>query len=233
MSLFWHPDATRKLNGAQWKEVNRRHHVQYRWVCGTPAGDGGYCHFPSWDFSCGVPRATHTPLHLSPPVSKEETQCVWPLSCGQWLGSHSQADSKQTSHPPGEFGSGHPVVREHPDIFEISQLRRSLYSCGQESKTWAICGVSAEANGHDISSLMQIEQAFSSALRNLLSIMNWALLYCDQFCNSHKMQQKNISHLIWKITETMLVSSEKLFSDTPKAGLQRKGVTKEFFTWLR
>lgn len=27
------------------------------------------------------------------------------------------------------------------------------------------------------------------------------------------MQQKNISHLIWKITETMLVSSEKLSSD--------------------
>lgn len=111
MAFFRHPDATRKLNRAQWKEGNRRHHVQNLWVCGTPAGGGGggYCHFPSRDFSHGVPRAAHTPLSLSPHKTKEDIPWVW-------LGSHSQANFKQGSQHPGElwqWGSIHIFLKYH------------------------------------------------------------------------------------------------------------------------
>lgn len=92
----------------------------------------------------------HTPLTLSPHVSKEDPQCVWGhiYSCDQCLARHAQANSKQAAQD--SYGSGQLVVWEYPNIYETSQQRRALYSRGHpESKTWASWWASAEAIDHD------------------------------------------------------------------------------------
>lgn len=114
------------------------------WVCGTPAGGGGYCHFPSWDCSCGVPRTAHTPLSLGPHVIEEDTPCVWPLSCGQWLGSHSQANSKQAAQHPGELWQWTPCCEGTCRYFwNITTEKRSVlaWTLWEQdlSHLWSIC----------------------------------------------------------------------------------------------
>lgn len=103
MSLFWHLDATRKSNR---KRETKGILCKSLWVCGTPAGGGAYCHFPSWNYPSGVPRTAHIPLSLGPHGIKGDTPCVWPLSCSHWLDSHSQDNSKQASQHPGELRLG-------------------------------------------------------------------------------------------------------------------------------
>lgn len=120
-------------------------------------------------------------------------------------------------------GSGHLVVGEHPGTYETSQLRKALYSCEHpDSKTWASWWVSAEATGHD--------RLVPWCKKNRLFPVPWEI--CSALWTGHHLPvtcsviptrcSKNISHLIWQMSEAMLVASEKLSSDTPKTGLQSK-----------
>lgn len=77
-------------------------------------------------------------------VIEEDTPCVWPPSCGQWLGSHSQANSKQAAQHPGKLWQWTPCCEGTCRYFwNITTEKRAVlaWTLWEQdlSHLWSIC----------------------------------------------------------------------------------------------